>query len=83
MNDREITNLNSAVPVEIGLHLIVPSYLFTFSQPKNQDIGTEDYGQVIPAGAIVFGMAVECKEIRRHHRCVYTLTGFGAHIWPI
>uniref|UniRef100_H3DK34 Protein arginine N-methyltransferase 9 n=1 Tax=Tetraodon nigroviridis TaxID=99883 RepID=H3DK34_TETNG len=28
-------------------------------------------GQVIPAGATVFGMAVECLEIRRHHRvCV-------------
>ncbi|KAG8014694.1 Protein arginine N-methyltransferase 9 [Nibea albiflora] len=28
-------------------------------------------GRVIPAGATVFGMAVECLEIRRHHRlCV-------------
>uniref|UniRef100_A0A8C8VEJ8 Protein arginine N-methyltransferase 9 n=1 Tax=Pelusios castaneus TaxID=367368 RepID=A0A8C8VEJ8_9SAUR len=43
-------------------HLLLPP------KPTNQDIGTEDYGQVIPAGAIVFGMAVECKEIRRHHR---------------
>lgn len=25
-------------------------------------------GRVIPAGATVFGMAVECLEIRRHHR---------------
>jgi len=39
-------------------------------QPKNQDVNTKDYGQVIPASAIVFGMAVECKEIRRHHRYV-------------
>ncbi|XP_074807068.1 protein arginine N-methyltransferase 9 isoform X2 [Natator depressus] len=43
-------------------------HLLLQPKPKNQDIGTEDYGQVIPAGAIVFGMAVECKEIRRHHR---------------
>ena len=25
-------------------------------------------GRVIPAGATVFGMAVQCLEIRRHHR---------------
>ncbi|XP_050802294.1 protein arginine N-methyltransferase 9 isoform X2 [Gopherus flavomarginatus] len=43
-------------------------HLLLQPKPKNQDIGTEDYGQVIPAGANVFGMAVECKEIRRHHR---------------
>uniref|UniRef100_A0A8C0J9B2 Protein arginine methyltransferase 9 n=1 Tax=Chelonoidis abingdonii TaxID=106734 RepID=A0A8C0J9B2_CHEAB len=43
-------------------------HLLLQPKPKNQDTGTEDYGQVIPAGAIVFGMAVECKEIRRHHR---------------
>ncbi|KAJ8278038.1 hypothetical protein GJAV_G00083110 [Gymnothorax javanicus] len=30
-----------------------------------------EIGRVIPAGATVFGMAVECQEIRRHHRlCV-------------
>lgn len=39
-------------------------------QPKNQDVHSNDYGQVIPASATVFGMAVECKEIRRHHRYV-------------
>uniref|UniRef100_A0A8B9GXJ6 Protein arginine methyltransferase 9 n=1 Tax=Astyanax mexicanus TaxID=7994 RepID=A0A8B9GXJ6_ASTMX len=33
-------------------------------------------GRVIPAGATVFGMAVECQEIRRHHRlCVPALGG--------
>ncbi|XP_053110151.1 protein arginine N-methyltransferase 9 isoform X2 [Hemicordylus capensis] len=32
------------------------------------DIGAENYGKVIPAGATMWGMAVECKEIRRHHR---------------
>ncbi|KFP81767.1 Putative protein arginine N-methyltransferase 10, partial [Acanthisitta chloris] len=42
--------------------------LFMFSQPKNQDISAGDYGRVIPASATIFGMAVECKEIRRHHR---------------
>ncbi|XP_061096171.1 protein arginine N-methyltransferase 9 [Conger conger] len=32
---------------------------------------TAESGRVIPAGATVFGMAVECQEIRRHHRlCV-------------
>uniref|UniRef100_K7FWB3 Protein arginine methyltransferase 9 n=1 Tax=Pelodiscus sinensis TaxID=13735 RepID=K7FWB3_PELSI len=43
-------------------------HLLLQPKPKNRDFGTEDYGQVIPAGAILFGMAVECKEIRRHHR---------------
>ncbi|XP_074849310.1 protein arginine N-methyltransferase 9 isoform X2 [Carettochelys insculpta] len=43
-------------------------HLLLQPKPKNQDFGTEDYGQVIPAGATVYGMAVECKEIRRHHR---------------
>ncbi|KAK1343158.1 hypothetical protein QTO34_015933 [Cnephaeus nilssonii] len=26
------------------------------------------YGKVIPASAVLYGMAVECAEIRRHHR---------------
>uniref|UniRef100_A0A8C6Z1Z5 Protein arginine methyltransferase 9 n=1 Tax=Nothoprocta perdicaria TaxID=30464 RepID=A0A8C6Z1Z5_NOTPE len=43
-------------------HLLLPP------KPKNQDIPPKEYGQVIPASATVFGMAVECKEIRRHHR---------------
>lgn len=43
-------------------------HLLLQPKPKNQDVNTKDYGQVIPASAIVFGMAVECKEIRRHHR---------------
>uniref|UniRef100_F6VIT9 Protein arginine N-methyltransferase 9 n=1 Tax=Ornithorhynchus anatinus TaxID=9258 RepID=F6VIT9_ORNAN len=37
-------------------------------KPKGQFGNCEEYGQVIPAGAAVFGMAVECAEIRRHHR---------------
>ncbi|KAM9770276.1 protein arginine N-methyltransferase 9 [Menidia menidia] len=32
-------------------------------------------GRVIPAGATVFGMAVECLEIRRHHRLCVTEVG--------
>lgn len=35
---------------------------------KGQDAAMEGFGQVIPAGAVIFGMAVQCKEIRRHHR---------------
>nr|KAF6402168.1 protein arginine methyltransferase 9 [Rousettus aegyptiacus] len=39
-------------------------------QPKTR--GENDncgkYGKVIPASAVIFGMAVECAEIRRHHR---------------
>ncbi|XP_040891977.1 protein arginine N-methyltransferase 9 isoform X1 [Toxotes jaculatrix] len=35
-------------------------------------------GRVIPAGATVFGMAVECVEIRRHHRlCVSEVGGLS------
>ncbi|XP_072477301.1 protein arginine N-methyltransferase 9 isoform X1 [Notamacropus eugenii] len=37
-------------------------------KPKGKDGNCEEYGQVIPAGAVVFGMAVQCAEIRRHHR---------------
>ncbi|XP_063776654.1 protein arginine N-methyltransferase 9 isoform X3 [Pseudophryne corroboree] len=37
-------------------------------QPKPTCGTGEGYGQVIPAGAVVYGMAVECLEIRRHHR---------------
>lgn len=35
-------------------------------------------GRVIPAGATVFGMAVKCSEIRRHHRaCVSEVGGLS------
>ncbi|NWS36567.1 ANM9 methyltransferase, partial [Polioptila caerulea] len=43
-------------------------HLLLQPKPKNQDTGAGDYGRVIPASATIFGMAVECKEIRRHHR---------------
>ncbi|KAM9330454.1 protein arginine N-methyltransferase 9 [Gastrophryne carolinensis] len=36
--------------------------------PKSNESCGEGYGQVIPSGAVVFGMVVECPEIRRHHR---------------
>ncbi|XP_003417591.2 protein arginine N-methyltransferase 9 isoform X1 [Loxodonta africana] len=39
-------------------------------QPKMQgdDGSCEKYGKVIPASAVIFGVVVECAEIRRHHR---------------
>ncbi|XP_044156330.1 LOW QUALITY PROTEIN: protein arginine N-methyltransferase 9 [Bufo gargarizans] len=36
--------------------------------PKPKDANCDGYGQVIPAGAVVHGMIVECPQIRRHHR---------------
>ncbi|XP_027312487.1 protein arginine N-methyltransferase 9 isoform X2 [Anas platyrhynchos] len=43
-------------------------HLLLQPKAKNQDGSTEDCGRVIPSSATIFGMAVECKEIRRHHR---------------
>ncbi|XP_028601049.1 protein arginine N-methyltransferase 9 [Podarcis muralis] len=43
-------------------HLLLPP------KPNDGRVNAENYGKVIPAGAIVWGMAVECGEIRRHHR---------------
>ncbi|KAM4673646.1 protein arginine N-methyltransferase 9 isoform 3-T5 [Amazona ochrocephala] len=43
-------------------------HLLLQPKPKNQDFSTGNYGRVIPASATIFGMAIECKEIRRHHR---------------
>ncbi|XP_071977719.1 protein arginine N-methyltransferase 9 isoform X2 [Engystomops pustulosus] len=37
-------------------------------EPKPKDANCDGYGQVIPAGAEVYGMIVDCPEIRRHHR---------------
>lgn len=37
-------------------------------EPKPKGANWDGYGQVIPAGAVVYGMVVECAEIRRHHR---------------
>uniref|UniRef100_A0A674PPT8 Protein arginine N-methyltransferase 9 n=1 Tax=Takifugu rubripes TaxID=31033 RepID=A0A674PPT8_TAKRU len=47
-------------------HLLLP--------PQEQSVT----GRVIPAGATVFAMAVECLEIRRHHRvCVSEVGGLS------
>uniref|UniRef100_A0A3Q0SI82 Protein arginine N-methyltransferase 9 n=1 Tax=Amphilophus citrinellus TaxID=61819 RepID=A0A3Q0SI82_AMPCI len=48
-------------------HLLLP--------PKNEYGEQSATGRVIPAGATVFGMAVECAEIRRHHRLCVTEVG--------
>uniref|UniRef100_A0A3B4G1Z3 Protein arginine N-methyltransferase 9 n=1 Tax=Pundamilia nyererei TaxID=303518 RepID=A0A3B4G1Z3_9CICH len=48
-------------------HLLLP--------PKNEFGEQSATGRVIPAGATVFGMAVECSEIRRHHRLCVTKVG--------
>ncbi|XP_007951996.1 protein arginine N-methyltransferase 9 [Orycteropus afer afer] len=43
---------------------------------KGEDGDCEKYGKVIPASAVIFGMAVECAEIRRHHRVgIKTIAG--------
>lgn len=47
-------------------HLLLPP-----QRGENEFQEQSATGRVIPAGATVFGMAVECLEIRRHHRlCV-------------
>ncbi|NP_001135658.1 putative protein arginine N-methyltransferase 9 [Xenopus tropicalis] len=35
--------------------------------PKPKDGRVKGYGQVIPSSAVIYGMAVECPEIRRHY----------------
>ncbi|KAK2116302.1 Protein arginine N-methyltransferase 9 [Saguinus oedipus] len=42
-------------------------HLLLQPKTKGESGNCEKYGKVIPASAIVFGMAVECAEIRRHH----------------
>ncbi|XP_068606850.1 protein arginine N-methyltransferase 9 [Brachionichthys hirsutus] len=44
-------------------HLLLPP-----QREENELQEQSATGRVIPAGATVFGMAVECLEIRRHHR---------------
>ncbi|XP_004643679.1 protein arginine N-methyltransferase 9 isoform X1 [Octodon degus] len=43
-------------------------HLLLQPKAKGQSGNCEKYGKVIPASAVLFGMAVECAEIRRHHR---------------
>lgn len=43
-------------------------HLLLQPKTKGENGNCENYGKVIPASAVIFGMAVECAEIRRHHR---------------
>uniref|UniRef100_A0A8C5P707 Protein arginine N-methyltransferase 9 n=1 Tax=Leptobrachium leishanense TaxID=445787 RepID=A0A8C5P707_9ANUR len=44
--------------------------------PKPSESCGGGHGQVIPSSAVIYGMAVECPEIRRHHRvCVKDVAG--------
>ncbi|XP_029949033.1 protein arginine N-methyltransferase 9 [Salarias fasciatus] len=54
-------------------HLLLPP------QRGENEFGEQSAtGRVIPSGATVFGMAVECLEIRRHHRlCVSEVGGLS------
>ncbi|XP_018591579.1 protein arginine N-methyltransferase 9 [Scleropages formosus] len=57
-------------------HLLLPH-----ENPEEPSSSPALTGRVIPAGATVFGMAVECQEIRRHHRvCVSTAGGLSLSI---
>ncbi|KAI4893958.1 hypothetical protein NFI96_018683, partial [Prochilodus magdalenae] len=52
-------------------HLLLPP-----PNPEEPQSTPSQTGRVIPAGATVFGMAVECQEIRRHHKlCVSAVGG--------
>ncbi|XP_062243577.1 protein arginine N-methyltransferase 9 [Platichthys flesus] len=54
-------------------HLLLPP-----KRGENEFREQSATGRVIPAGATVFGMAVECSEIRRHHRqCVSEVGGLS------
>ncbi|ELK25377.1 Putative protein arginine N-methyltransferase 10 [Myotis davidii] len=43
-------------------------HLLLQPKTKGENGNNGKYGKVIPASAVIFGMAVECAEIRRHHR---------------
>ncbi|XP_063074289.1 protein arginine N-methyltransferase 9 [Engraulis encrasicolus] len=54
-------------------HLLLPP-----QNSQDSPVNPSETGRVIPAGATVFGMAVECQEIRRHHRlCVSAVGGLA------
>ncbi|XP_053187266.1 protein arginine N-methyltransferase 9 [Scomber japonicus] len=56
-------------------HLLLPPKGAQVQSGEDEPSAT---GRVIPAGATVFGMAVECSEIRRHHRlCVSEVGGLS------
>ncbi|XP_060683226.1 protein arginine N-methyltransferase 9 isoform X1 [Hemiscyllium ocellatum] len=54
-------------------HLLLPP------KPTSQEGPSEGFGRVIPLRAVVFGMAVDCQEIRRHHRVCLNEAG-GLHL---
>lgn len=43
-------------------------HLLLQPKTKGENGNCDKYGKVIPASAVMYGMAVECAEIRRHHR---------------
>ncbi|CAH7298827.1 Prmt9 [Phodopus roborovskii] len=43
-------------------------HLLLQPKTKGENGNCGQYGKVIPASVVIFGMAVECAEIRRHHR---------------
>uniref|UniRef100_M3XGP2 Protein arginine methyltransferase 9 n=1 Tax=Latimeria chalumnae TaxID=7897 RepID=M3XGP2_LATCH len=43
-------------------HLLLPP------RPPCQAVGVKGFGRVIPAGAVIYCMAVECPDVRQHHR---------------
>nr|XP_058922709.1 protein arginine N-methyltransferase 9 isoform X2 [Kogia breviceps] len=43
-------------------------HLLLQPKTKGENGNCEKYGKVIPASAVIFGVAVECAEIRRRHR---------------
>ncbi|KAM5159351.1 protein arginine N-methyltransferase 9 isoform 2-T2 [Callospermophilus lateralis] len=43
-------------------------HLLLQPKTKGENGNCDKYGKVIPASAVLYGMAVECAEIRRHHR---------------
>ncbi|XP_075716489.1 protein arginine N-methyltransferase 9 isoform X2 [Rhinoderma darwinii] len=47
---------------------LIHAWKYLLLEPKPKDGNCDVYGQVIPAGAGVYGMIVDCPEIRRHHR---------------
>lgn len=49
-------------------HLLLPPQATQAQSGENEVREPSATGRVIPAGATVFGMAVECPEIRRNHR---------------
>nr|XP_042133390.1 protein arginine N-methyltransferase 9 isoform X1 [Peromyscus maniculatus bairdii] len=54
-------------------------HLLLQPKTKGEKGNCGEYGKVIPASAVIFGMAVECAEIRRHHR-VGTKDIAGVHL---